>query len=280
MKINSLRPLLISSALLSLTFLPSHVFAQKTNKDLRAVFTKVPVQNGAAGQKPVIVLPVCTSHTNTATKILMIDTTLMAIGDCPNVLVGLMRAAHSNAEIKLTEVIGEDYAFRNHLVDGSAAKTIDKSGPWDYVLLQPHSKELIYKTSETIRDGQILASMAQAHQSQVFILDAWSTNAPAAYQLMERGNQVLSVNLRAQRIPICTALFQARNIPNVRLFRMDNHHLAADGVYLAACVLYAKLLRRSPVGLPEKVYHGTRLMCEVTPETAKQLQTIAANLSK
>jgi hypothetical protein len=279
MKINSLRPLLISAALVSLALMASPVFA-KTAKDMKAVFTKVPMQNGATGQKPVMVLPVCTSHTNSATKILMIDTTLMAIGDCPNVLVGLMRAAHSNAEIKLTEVIGEDYAFRNHLIDGSAAKTLDKSGPWDYVLLQPHSKELIYKTEETVRDGQILASMAAAHKSQVFVLDAWSTNDPVAYQLMERGNQVLAQKLQAQRIPMCTALFQARNIPFIRLFRLDNHHLAADGVYLAACVMYAKLLRRSPVGLPEKVYQGPRLMCEVTPEAAKQLQAVAANFAK
>ena len=247
---------------------------------MKAIFTKVPLQTGATGQKQAIVLPVSSSHTNSATKILMIDTTLMAIGDCPNVLVGLMNSARSNAEIKLTEVVGEDYAFRNHLLDGSAAKTMDKAGPWDFVLLQPHSKELIYKTEETIRDGQILATMAAAHKCQVFVLDTWNTNDPVAYQLMEWGNQVLAGNLRAQRIPICTALFQARNIPNIRLFRLDNHHLAADGVYLAACVMYAKLLRRSPVGLPAKVYQGTRLMCEVTPENAKQLQTVAANFVK
>jgi hypothetical protein len=253
---------------------------QKTIKDMKAVFAKVPVQTGATGQKPVMVLPICTSRTVTATKILMIDTTLMAIGDCPNVLVGLMRSAHSNAEIKLTEVIGEDYAFRNHLVDGSAAKTIDKSGPWDYVLLQPHSKELIYKTEETIRDGQILASMAEAHRSQVFVLDTWSNNDPSAYQLVERGNQVLAQSLHAQRVPMCTALYMARNIPNIRLFKLDNHHLAADGVYLAACVLYAKLLKRSPIGLPEKVYQGPRLMCEVSAENAKQLQMVAAAFAK
>lgn len=102
-------------------------------------------------------------------------------------------------------------------------------------------------------------------------------NDPVAYQLIERGNQILAGNLHAQRIPICTALFEARNIPNVHLFRLDNHHLAADGAYLAACVFYAKLLKRSPIGLPAKVYKGTRLMCKISPGNAKQLQAVAAN---
>jgi hypothetical protein len=279
MKVNSLRPVLMSSSLMALTLIAGPVLA-KSARDMTAVFSQAPVQSGTTGKKPAVVVPVSTSQTKSATKILMIDTTLMAIGDCPNVLVGLIKSTRSNGEVKLTEVVGEDYAFHNHLLDGSAAKAMEKSGPWDFVLLQPHSKELIYNTAETIRDGQLLATMAIGHQSQVNVLDTWSSNDPVANQLMERGNQVLANNLHAQRIPICTALFQARNIPNIRLFRQDNHHLAPDGVYLAACVIYAKLMRRSPVGLPAKVYQGSRLMCEVSPEVAKQIQTLAANFVK
>lgn len=279
MKIKLSPKLVLPPVLLTLS-LSGVAFAQNSVKDMKAVFQKIPVGTQATGQKPAMVLPVNTSHTNAAIKILMVDTTLMAIGDCPNVLVGLLKSAHSNAEVRLTEVIGEDYAFRNHLIDGSAAKTIEKAGPWDFVLLQPHSKELIYKTEETIRDGQILATMALSHQSQVFVLDTWSSNEPTAFQLTDRGNQLLSEKIRAQRIPICTALYMARNIGTARLFRMDNHHLGPDGVYLAACVMYAKLTRRSPVGLPAKVYQGSRLMVDVSAENAKQLQAIAATFIK
>ena len=278
-----MRPLLISLALIGMTIFISPVHAQQTIKDMKPVFAKIPLSKAATGQKPAMVLPICASRTTAATKILMINSTLMAIGDCPNVLVGLLKSAHTNAEVKLTEVIGEDYAFRNHLLDGSAAKAIEKSGPWDYVLLQPHSKELVYKTAETIRDAQILAGMATAQHCRVLVLDTWSSNEPndpCPYTAMEQGNRVLAQNLHCERVPISTALWEAKNIPNVRLFRTDNHHLASEGVYLAACVLYAKLTHRSPVGLPCKVLQESRIMCEVAPEIGKALQGVAAAFVK
>jgi hypothetical protein len=59
------------------------------------------------------------------------------------------------------------------------------------------------------------------------------------------------------------------------LHRADKSHPTPSGSYLAACVFYATLLGKSPVGLPGEIKNGSRALVQIAPEEAKRLQDIA-----
>jgi len=55
----------------------------------------------------------------------------------------------------------------------------------------------------------------------------------------------------------------------------DKSHPNPQGSYLAACVFYATLFDKSPVGLPAELRKGRQLLVQVAPNEAKMLQEIA-----
>ena len=63
--------------------------------------------------------------------------------------------------------------------------------------------------------------------------------------------------------------------PTLALHRSDKSHAAPAGTYLAACVFYATITGRSPVGLPAELTDGTRQLVKINPVLAKRLQTAA-----
>jgi hypothetical protein len=63
--------------------------------------------------------------------------------------------------------------------------------------------------------------------------------------------------------------------PKLVLHQADKSHPNPKGSYLAACVFYATLLDKSPVGLPGELRKGNRVLVRVTPDEAATLQEIA-----
>jgi hypothetical protein len=63
--------------------------------------------------------------------------------------------------------------------------------------------------------------------------------------------------------------------PKLVLHQPDQSHPNPAGSYLAACVFYAALLDKSPVGLPGELKQGTRVLVEMAPDEARALQEIA-----
>jgi len=63
--------------------------------------------------------------------------------------------------------------------------------------------------------------------------------------------------------------------PPFVLHRPDKSHPNPAGTYLAACVFYATLLDRSPVGLPGKIEMNGKVLIDLPDEQARRLQQIA-----
>jgi hypothetical protein len=62
---------------------------------------------------------------------------------------------------------------------------------------------------------------------------------------------------------------------NLVLHRSDKSHPNPTGTYLAACVFYATLLGKSPVGLPGEIQKDGKVLVQIPSEEAKRLQEIA-----
>jgi hypothetical protein len=63
--------------------------------------------------------------------------------------------------------------------------------------------------------------------------------------------------------------------PNLVLHQADKSHPNPIGSYLAACVFYATLLDKPPVGLPSELRKGARVLVQILPDEAKRLQEVA-----
>jgi len=63
--------------------------------------------------------------------------------------------------------------------------------------------------------------------------------------------------------------------PKLVLHQSDRSHPNPTGSYLAACVFYATLFDKSPVGLPGELTKWPLVLVRVAPDEAKQLQELA-----
>jgi hypothetical protein len=63
--------------------------------------------------------------------------------------------------------------------------------------------------------------------------------------------------------------------PTLVLYQADDSHPAPGGSYLAACVFYATLLDKSPLGLPAQIMKDGKPLVHVAADEARTLQGIA-----
>jgi hypothetical protein len=63
--------------------------------------------------------------------------------------------------------------------------------------------------------------------------------------------------------------------PNLVLYQSDRSHPTPTGSYLAACVFYATLFDKSPLGLPGELKKWPWVLVRVAPDEAKRLQEVA-----
>jgi hypothetical protein len=86
----------------------------------------------------------------------------------------------------------------------------------------------------------------------------------------------LAKQLSAQVAPVGMAWKKALAAdPKLVLHQPDKSHPNPRGSYLAACVFYATLLDKSPVGLPGQLKKGARRLVGIPPEEATTLEEIA-----
>jgi hypothetical protein len=86
----------------------------------------------------------------------------------------------------------------------------------------------------------------------------------------------LAAELNARVAPVGMAWKKALAAdPQLVLHQPDKSHPNPTGSYLAACVFYATLLDKSPVGLPGELNRGTRVLVQVAPDEAATLQAFA-----
>ena len=63
--------------------------------------------------------------------------------------------------------------------------------------------------------------------------------------------------------------------PSLVLHQSDKSHPNPTGSYLAACVFYATLFNKSPMGLPGELKKGNHVLVRIAPDEAATLQKVA-----
>lgn len=160
--------------------------------------------------------------------------------------------------------------FLNHASNGTALNKI-ASNDWDFVVLQGQSQEPSWSDGQMATDvypyAKVLADSIKANNpcSEPLFYMTWGRRYGDAMNCMNwppvctfegmtsRLRHGYTTMANANDATIAPAGPAWRNSiaadSNLVLHSIDNSHPAPEGVYLTACVFYASIFRKSPVGL-------------------------------
>jgi hypothetical protein len=212
------------------------------------------------------------------TRILFLGNSYTYVNDLPSTFARLAQSGGHPVQVDSIANSGETLAQH-----AASADDLNKiaSQHWSYVVLQEQSdmpatdggREYMYAAARTLA-----ASVEAAAATPVFFMTwAHKDGEPSAGQNYETMQQqvdgaylTISQELGVPVAPVGYTWYMVRqDHPDIELWQGDGSHPAQTGTYLAACVFYASVFRRSPAGLN---FHGG-----VSDEQARSLQDEAGS---
>ena len=186
--------------------------------------------------------------------------------------------ADSAGEKIAVETVAEpDFALVDHIATGMAQREISKGG-WAFVVLQqgPSSVEV---NRDTLRLAvKTLAPAIAAAGGKPALFSAWPTVARMAdYPRAIESYRIAAADVNGVFLPIAGAWLKAwEKDPNLALYASDGLHASVLGSYLAAVVIYARLLNRPATGLPSTLRLRSGALITIDAAVGKKLQEAAA----
>jgi hypothetical protein len=204
-----------------------------------------------------------------AHRILFVGNSLTTTNDLPSIVESLSAGA---ARLECRTVAFPGYSLEDHWNRGDAARTI-AAGGWTVVVLQqgpsalPESRALLVEYAR--RFDAVIASVG----ARTALYMVWPASSRAAdFDAVNASYAAAARAVNGLLLPAGDAWRAAwRRDPRIALYGGDGFHPSPEGSYLAALVIYAGLVERSPVGLPK---------LKLSFERAALLQQAAADVMK
>ena len=206
-------------------------------------------------------------------RALFIGNSYLYLLDVPGLVQALADSA--GEDIAVMTVAGADMALIDHY--GGQARTMIARGGWEWVVLQqgPSSVEV---NRDTLRLAtKLFGDQIEASGATPALFSAW----PSQPRRVDFPRAIESYELAAADVggiflPVAGAWLEAwERDPEISLYS-DGLHPSAAGAYLAAMVVYCKLLGKSPFGLPRVVETRSGLRLTLSATDASMLQDAAA----
>ncbi|EGQ8195212.1 DUF4886 domain-containing protein [Vibrio parahaemolyticus] len=146
---------------------------------------------------------------------------------------------------------------------------------WDVVVFQGNSMEPITKKASSRdyfeKSAKTMSEIAHDAGSKVVYFMTWAQQSrPEQTSALANAYQDIAKKTGGYVAPVGLAFEQSINqYPEINLYHSDGKHPSLEGTYLAASVFFATLYNKSPVG------GAIPVDTDMSPETAKKLQTIA-----
>jgi hypothetical protein len=209
-------------------------------------------------------------------RVLFVGNSLTYVNDLPGIVQALADSAGGD-KLAVATAVGPDMALVDHWNAGSARREIARGG-WELVVLQqgPSATD-VNRDSLRIFTGRFAAEIAKV-RARPALYSVW----PTAGRRQDFARAIESYTLAAGDVnglllPVASAWLAAwQRDAGLELYAADGLHPSPTGSYLAALVIYAKMLNRSPIGLPVRVRLRSGALIAVDPATATTLQQVAA----
>jgi hypothetical protein len=209
------------------------------------------------------------------TRVLFIGNSYLYTADIPGIVQALADSA-GGEKLAVATVAGPDLALVDHWTEGTAVRRI-RAGGWKWVVLQqgPSSTE-INRDSLRLTTGWFASEIRSAGGVPA-LFSAW----PSAARRQDFPRAIDSYRLAAQDVggvllPVAAAWLEAWESDSAMELYADGLHPSAAGAYLAALVIYARLLDKTPLGLPARLRLRSGAVLALPEPVAARLQEAAS----
>ena len=180
--------------------------------------------------------------------VLFIGNSFTARNDLPGLIAALAQAAGTRFDHRLVSAGGA--SLRMHWNKGEAVEAI-RGGRYDYVVLQEQSTLPVKNAARMHENVRLFDAAIKAAGSKTALYLTWARrHAPETQKAITEAYQSIGCELGATVVPVGVAWQQflvAHKKPV--LHDPDDSHPSMAGSYLAACVFFATLFRKSPEGI-------------------------------
>jgi len=194
----------------------------------------------------------------------------------PQMLSGMVQASGRRIRLRVEQSVGHRVSLEWHW-HNSGTRELLAGTRWDYVVLQdrsggPLENRPSFETHARLLDAEIRQQGGQT----VFYMTWAARSAPETQAALAEAYEAISRDLKAMLCPVGLAWQRALRLnPDLPLHHADGRHASPAGSYLAACVLYAVMLRASPVGLPRSFEIQGKSRPDLPQDEAVFLQQVA-----
>lgn len=220
----------------------------------------------------------------------------------PDQLEALAASLPEGPEVRARSHLHGGFSLRRHLADGHLPDAMNDQAPaggFDYAVLQEQSRlGTAYADDETgeigspeafFDAGARVIEMFEAAGAEPILYMTWAKEAwPDQTEALATAYETLGARRDATVAPAGRAWARVRaERPDLALFHPDGSHPSSTGTYLVACVLYATMTGRSPVGAAATLMglpmatpgvvtsEVEEVLVDLDPETAAYLQRVA-----
>lgn len=208
-------------------------------------------------------------------RVLFIGSSYLYTADIPGLVQAFADSAGGD-KLAVEVVAGANMALIDHWNHGLATREL-REGGWEWVVLQqgPSATSLNRDTLRLVTG--YFAEEAEKIGATTSLFSAW----PSANRRQDFPQAIASYKLAADDVnglflPVAEAWLLAWRLDPALQLYADGLHPSGLGAYLAAAVIYAKLLNVSPANLPHSVLTRSGVGIALPAETATLLLEAAA----
>ena len=188
-----------------------------------------------------------------ALRVLFIGNSLTAANDLPAMVESLARATGERT-LEWKAVLQPGASLEDQWQAGDAVRAI-RSQPWDFVVLQQGPSSLPESRVLLRRDTARFAKVIREAGARPALYMVWpARNRSGDFDGVSISYRTAAKDVDGLIIPAGDAWREVwKRDKNAELYGGDGFHPSAEGSYVAALVMYQRLLGKSPVGLPSRI---------------------------
>jgi hypothetical protein len=193
-----------------------------------------------------------TTKTPSALNVLFVGNSFTARNNLPQLIAKLAGAREREVQHKLISAGGA--SLRMHWNKGDAQKAI-ATKQYDYVVLQEQSTLPVKNAKRMHENIRLFDEAIKSAGARTMLYMTWARrHEPQNQKLINDAYDSIGEELDAMVVPVGLAweMFLAKHKTPV-LHDADGSHPSLAGSYLAACVFYSVLFRKSPMGIESQV---------------------------
>lgn len=203
-------------------------------------------------------------------KILFIGNSYIYYNDLNAVVKKLAASAKPTVKLQTAPLVKGGATLEQHYSDPKTQSVLSKV-KWDFVILQEQSTRPVVDTASFFEYARKMEAEVEEQGAKAVFFMTWAReHKPEMTSSLDKAYTQMGRELDAYVAPVGLAWAASLKAnPEIKLYDEDKSHPNIHGTYLAACVFYATITGRSPVGL------SNAGLTEVTAEKAKALQETA-----